>query len=280
MNNTLKTIVLLGTLSGFLLVIGNLIGGQQGLTTALFMAFAMNGISYFFSDKIALSMSGAQPMDRKDAPELFKTTEQLVHKMGIPMPKMYRIPNNQANAFATGRNPQHASVAVTDGLIHSLSHKEVEAVIAHELAHIKNRDILIASIAAVIASAIGYVAQFGLYFGGGNRDEEQSPLSSVFGLLVLILAPLGGSLIQLAISRSREFEADATAAHYMGTGEPLANALISIHQSAHVHPMNVNPAYSSMYIGNPMGGFGGIFMNLFSTHPPVEERIARLRKIH
>ena len=277
MNNTIKTIILLGSLSLVVIVIGRLFGGVSGMVMAFIIALAMNSAAYFFSDKMALMASGAQPLDEKDAPDLFRATKALAQKANIPMPKMYITPEMQANAFATGRDPQHAAVAVTQGLLQNLTPREVEAVIAHELAHIKNRDILISSIAAVLASMIGFIANFSLYSPQQN-NENTNPLFAIVGAIaVSLLAPLAGVIIQMAISRAREFEADATAKQLLGTGQPLADALKSIHKTVRFNPAHdINPAYSSMYIANPFGGANSNLINLFSTHPPVEERIKRL----
>lgn len=279
MNNQIKTILLLSFLSLVFIFLGSLLGGRTGLYTALIFAVVMNGVSYFFSDKMALMASGAKPLDEKDAPELYSRTRELAQRANIPMPKMYITPDLQANAFATGRDPQHAAVAVTQGLLNNLSMREVEAVIAHELAHVKNRDILISSIAAVIASAVGFLANMMMFAPMQNNDEEEggSPFGIVGMIAMAILAPLASTLIQMAISRAREFEADATAKRLLGTGQPLADALRSIHRSvAHDPNVALNPAYASMYIANPFGGAGNAMVKLFSTHPPVEERIQKL----
>lgn len=279
MNNQLKTILLLSFLSILFIFLGSAVGGRGGMYTALIFALVMNGISYFFSDKIALMASGAKPLQQHDAPELYQRTQALAQRAGIPMPKMYLTPDLQSNAFATGRDPDHASVAVTQGLLNNLSMREVEAVIAHELAHVKNRDILISSIAAVIASAVGFLANMFMYspMHRGDDDEGGGAFGIVGVIVMAILAPLASTMIQMAISRAREFEADATAKQLMGTGQPLADALRSIHASVMHHPNTaLNPAYASMYIANPFGGIGGSMINLFSTHPPVEERIRKL----
>ena len=278
MGNVVKTIFLLGVLSVILITIGGFLGGQSGVYTAFGFALLMNGISYFYSDKIALKMSGAKEVSKKEEPELYAAVSDLAKKMHIVMPKLYMTPASQANAFATGRDPNHASVAVTKGLMKILSKEEVKAVLAHELSHVKNRDILIASIAAVLASAISFVANMSFY-GFGSRDNENNRGSGAIGIVLALLVPIAASLIQLAISREREFEADTTGAKTMGTGKPLAKALLLIHDSAKRAPMRTNPAFSSLYIGNPLGGFGGGLMRLFSTHPPVEERVKRLEKI-
>lgn len=272
-----KTIMLLGVLSVLLITVGGLLGGQDGIFIAFFFALLMNGAAYFFSDKIALSMSGAKPIKKNQYPELFEIIEDLSRKMKIPMPKMYITPASQANAFATGRDPSHASVAVTKGILNILSKEELRGVLAHELSHVKNRDILVASIAAVIASAISFLANMSL-FGGFSRDGHRGG-AGAFGLLIAILVPIAASIIQLAISRQREYGADETGARLIGNGEPLASALLAISDSTKRAPMRTNPAYSSLYISNPFGNLGGGITKLFSTHPPVEERVKRLRNI-
>jgi heat shock protein HtpX len=239
----------------------------------------MNVGSYFYSDKLALSMSRARPLGKEEHPALQAIVAELAEKMNIPMPKLYITPDQQANAFATGRDPNHASVAVTQGIMHLLDKDQLRGVLAHELSHVKNRDILIATIAAVMASTISYIANMAMWTGfGGNRDEEDRG-SGALALLAVIVVPIAATLIQLAISRQREFGADESGAKTIGDGEPLAYALLAINKSASQHPMKSNPALSSLYIGNPMGRFGEGLMHLFSTHPPVEERVKRLEKI-
>ncbi len=277
MGNILKTFVLLGILSVLLITVGNLLGGRQGLYMAFFFSILMNGAMYFFSDKLALMASGAKPLEKEKNPELYTMIKDLSEKMQIPMPKLYMTPASQANAFATGRDPQHASVAVTAGILERLSKEELKAVLAHELGHVKNRDILIATIAAVLASTISFIATMSFY--GSRDDDDNSAASGVLGILIALLIPIAASLIQLAISRQREFGADETGAKLIGSGEPLAKALLVIHDTAKKAPLRTNPAFSSLYIDNPLGGFGGTMMKLFSTHPPVEERVKRLRKI-
>lgn len=222
-------------------------------------------------------MSGAKPLDPHKYHDLHKMIQELAHKMNMPMPKLYLIPAAQANAFATGRSPGHASVAVTQGILEVLSKDELRAVLAHEMGHVKNRDILVASIAAVLASAISFIANMAMWGSFSNRDENNG--NPMLGLLVAILVPIAASIIQLAISRQREYGADETGAKTIGDGEPLANALLAIHDTTRRAPMQTNPAFSSLYIDNPLGGMRGNMMNLFSTHPPVEERVKRLRKI-
>ncbi len=278
MGNIAKTIFLLGILSVLLITVGNILGGQQGMYMALIFSLLMNGGMYFYSDKIALMVSGAKPLAKKDAPELYASVADLAVRMHIVMPKLYITPNMQANAFATGRDPNHASVAVTQGLMEVLSKEEVKAVLAHELSHVKNRDILIASIAAVMASAISFLANMSFYGGFGRRNNEDRG-NGALGLVMVLLVPIAASLIQLAISREREFGADESGAKTMGTGKPLAKALLAIHDSTRRQPLRGNPAFSSLYIDNPLGGVGGTLMNLFSTHPPIAERIKRLEEI-
>ena len=276
MNSTLKTFLLLGGLSVFLILIGSFFGGTDGLYIAFFFSLLMNVGAYFFSDKIALASSGAKPVTEADAPELYEMVRELSKKAGIPMPKLYMTPALQANAFATGRDPQHASVAVTQGLMNILDPLEVKAVLAHELGHVKNRDILIATVAAVLASTIAFFSRMGMYGGFGHSNDEDRPNLGGLSILLALLGPIAASVVQFAISREREYGADASGAHYMGGGRNLASALRKIHDSAHAAPMQINPAFSSLYIGNPFGGYGGKLLNLFSTHPPVEERIKRL----
>lgn len=281
MSSLIKTIALLGVLSVLLIFVGGLIGGRQGIYMAFFFSIIMNGGAYFFSEKIALAASGAKPLNRSQNPELYQMVEELSHKINIPMPKLYITPAQQANAFATGRGPGHASIAVTKGILDVLSKEELRGVLAHELAHIKNRDVLIASIAAVIASAISFLANMALWGGmmGDSNDEDSSPASGILGLLLALLVPIAASIIQMAVSRQREYAADETGAKTIGNGRSLADALLAIHDSTRRSPQKVNPAYSSLYISNPLGGLGGRMMHLFSTHPPVEERVKRLRNI-
>lgn len=278
MGSYIKTIVLLGFLSVLLITVGGMLGGQDGIYMAFFFALLVNGGAYFFSDKLALAASGAKPVTKSQAPELYGMAEDLAKKMHIQMPKLYVTPATQANAFATGRDPKHASVAVTKGILDTLSPQELKAVLAHELSHVKNRDILIASVAAVLASSLSFLANMSFY-GAGSRNEGNRG-SGMLGIIVALLVPIGAAIIQMAISREREYDADKTGAKTIGKGEPLAAALLKIHESARRHPLrDVNPAFSSLYIGNPLGGFGGTFVNLFSTHPPVAKRIERLKAI-
>jgi heat shock protein HtpX len=278
MGNILKTFMLLGILSVIFITIGGYFGGRSGLYTAFFISLILNAGMYFFSDKLALSMSGAKPLDPVKYKDLYKMVEDLTQKMHLPMPKMYITPERQANAFATGRGPGHASVAVTQGILETLSKDELRAVLAHEMGHVKNRDILVASIAAVLASAISFIANMAMW-GGFSNNSEDNRGSGALGIVVALLVPIAASVIQMAISRQREYGADETGAKTIGSGEPLAQALLAIHDTTRRAPMRTNPAFSSLYIDNPLGGLGGNMMNLFSTHPPVEERVKRLRKI-
>jgi heat shock protein HtpX len=245
---------------------------------AFFMALVMNLIGYWFSDKIALKMSGAQEVTMDQAPDLHRTVERLSTQAGLPKPRVYLIPQDTPNAFATGRNPEHAAVAVTEGLMRLLKPEELEGVLAHELAHIKNRDILISSVAAVIAGAIShlaYMAQWGAMFGMGRSDDEEGGGGNMISVILMaIIAPMAAMLIQMAISRSREFAADATGARIIHAGRPLANALLKLEGYNKQSPMQVNPATAQMYIVNPLTA-GGI-TKLFSTHPPIQERVDRL----
>ena len=275
--NNIKTTALLAFLTGVLLVIGQLWAGQNGMIIALVLAAVMNFGSYFFSDKIALSMSGAKPISRDDNPRIYQIVERLAGKAAIPVPKIYMIPTDSPNAFATGRNPNHASVAVTHGILAICDDEEIEGVLAHELGHVKNRDILTSAIVATLAGAITFIGRmvfwgemFGL--GGGGNDREGGALSA---LAMMILAPLAAVLIQLAISRSREYEADATGAHITGNPQGLARALKKIDEYSKRLPMQVSPSMAHMYICAPLTG-REVFSSLFSTHPPIKKRIERL----
>jgi len=276
MNNTFKTAMLLTGLTLFMLLVGQWLGGQRGMVLALVLAGVMNFFSYFFSDKIAIWSSGARPVSREELPRLYEIVERLTAKTGIPMPKLYVIPTESPNAFATGRNPQHASVAVTAGILKILNDDELEGVLAHELGHVRNRDILISSVAATIAGAITLLARMAYYadiFGGGRGDNERRG-GAIGALAMMILAPIAAMLIQLAISRSREFGADETGAHLTGNPYALASALRKLEQWSQRIPMEASPSTAHLYIVKPVLGMD--FASLFSTHPPTAERIARL----
>ena len=279
MGNYIKTILLLGVLSVIVITLGGLFGGEAGIYTAFIFALVINGAMYFFSDKIALSMSRAKPLDRTKYPWLHEMVRELAHRMKMPMPKLYITPDRQANAFATGRGPGHAAVAVTEGILEVLERDELRGVLAHELAHVKNRDVLIATIAAVMASVISFMSNMAMFGGLGGSDDEGNQGAGMLGLVMAILAPFAAMIVQMAVSRQREYGADQTGANVIGDGRPLADALIAIHDSTRRAPMRTNPAISSLYIDNPLGGLGGGIAKLFSTHPPVEERVKRLREI-
>lgn len=273
MGNYFKTALLLGLMTGLILVIGELLGGSQGLVIALLVAVVMNFASYFYSDKIALAMYGAKQVDRGQAPELFSMIEHLTARAGLPMPRVYLVPSATPNAFATGRNPKNAAVAVTEGLLRLLSREELEGVLAHELAHVKNRDILISTVAATMAGAIMMLARFAIFFPMGGRDDNER--GGALGLLLtMFLAPISAMLIQMAISRSREYGADETGAKISGNPYGLANALRRLQEANQRVPMEANPATSHMFIVKPFSGRS--LMALFSTHPPIEKRIERL----
>ena len=282
MLNIFKTFVFLAILSALFIVTGNLIGGKTGATIALFIALIMNLIAYFYSDKLVLASSGAIPVERNQDPELHAIVEEVARRAGIPKPRVYMIPIETPNAFATGRNPKNGVVAVTVGLRKLLTSEELKGVIAHEIAHIKNRDILISTIAAVLVGAITYLAhmaQWALIFGGFHRDEEDSgnPLSLIATLIAIIIVPIAATLIQLAISRSREFLADETGAKIIKNPRALAKALEKLENWNRAYPIDVNPAHAQMYIVNPLSSKS--LFKLFLTHPPIEERIAKLMRM-
>ncbi len=278
MGNVFKTALLLAVLTALFLFIGRAVGGEQGMIMAFGLAVVMNVGAYWFSDKIVLRMYGAREVSEAEAPGLHGIVRRLSIAAGIPMPKVYIIPTDSPNAFATGRNPAHAAVAVTEGIMRLLSQDELEGVLAHELGHVRNRDILIGTIAATLAGAIMMLArfaQFAAIFGGGGRDRDEGG-GGVLGMLFLaIVAPLGAMLVQMAVSRSREYLADETGARFCGRPESLANALQKISYASQRVPMQASPATAHMFIMSPLSG-GGI-MSLFSTHPPIEKRIERLR---
>ena len=271
MGNTFKTAFLLTGLTLLLMAIGSYFGGQRGMLTALIFAGVMNFGAYFFSDKIALATYRAQPVTRDQLPGVYQIVERLTQKAGLPMPKIYVIPNESPNAFATGRNPQHASVAVTQGILNLLNDEELEGVLAHELGHVNNRDILISSIAATIAGAITYLSRFAFFFGGDREERRGGGLGA---LLMLILAPLAAMLIQLAVSRSREYQADQSGAHLTGNPYALASALAKLDAYSKRIPMQASPSTAHLFIIQPLLGMN--FGNLFSTHPPIAKRIERL----
>ena len=270
---TIRTTLLLAGLSGLLVVIGALIGGPSTAAVFLGIALLMNLLSYFFSDKMALAMSRAKPIEESEAPRLYQIVRELTTRAALPMPRLYMIPQDQPNAFATGRNPKHSAVAVTRGITKLLSEDELRGVISHELGHVRNRDILTQSVASAMGSAITWIAYMLLWFGG----EDDSPLGLVANLALFLLAPISASLIQLAISRQREYSADATGAQICGNPESLASALLRLEEGAKAMPMQVNQATEPLYIVKPFSG-GGV-ARLFSTHPPIEERVRRLRQM-
>jgi heat shock protein HtpX len=276
MMNALKTTVLLAALTGLLVAFGYYFGGENGMLIAFAIAVLMNFVSYWFSDKIVLKMYRARRIERHDSPLLFEIVEKLARKAHIPMPKVYIIPTDTPNAFATGRSPSHASVAATEGIMRLLTAEELEGVMAHELAHVKHRDILTCTIAATLGGAISILAR--MFMFGGGRDRNRSGGSAVIGLVVMILAPLAAMLIQMAISRSREYAADAAGARICGKPAALASALNRLETGAQRIPMEMgDPATSSLFIVNPFKA--GFISKLFSTHPPMEERIRRLREM-
>ena len=277
MGNTFKTAFLLTLLTLLLMFIGRFFGGQNGMLLALVFAAVMNFVSYFYSDKIALAMYRAQPVTREELPRAYAAVERLTQKIGIPMPKIYVIPNESPNAFATGRNPQHASVAVTQGILNLLNDEELEGVLAHELGHVNNRDILISSVAATVAGAITMLAsmgRFAMIFGGMGGDRDDRRGGGLGALLMLILAPIAASLIQLAVSRSREYQADATGAHFTGNPYALASALGKLDAYSRRLPLQATPSTAHLFIVQPFLGMN--FGSLFSTHPPIAKRIERL----
>lgn len=277
--NTIKTVFLMTLMMVLLIIVGSLVGGQQGMIMGFAISLIMNFATYWFSDKIVLMMYRAKEVTEAESPKLYSTVARLSSAAQLPMPRVYIIPGDTPNAFATGRNPNHAAVAATEGILKTLSQDELEGVIAHELAHVKNRDILTGTIVATMVGTITFIARmagYAMMFGGGNRDRRDS--NGYAELALLILAPIAAMLIQLAISRSREFAADAAAAQISGRPLSLANALRKLEQGvARIPMMNASPASAHMFIVNPLRG-GGV-MKLFSTHPPVAERIERLEKI-
>lgn len=278
MNNVFKTALLLTAMTLLLMLAGRAFGGQNGMLIALAFAAVMNFVSYFFSDKIALAAYRAQPITREDLPRVYNIVERLAQKVGLPTPKVYLIPTDSPNAFATGRNPNHASVAVTQGILGLLTDDELEGVIAHELGHVRNRDILISSIAATLAGAITYlahIARWGMIFGGYGRDRNDRNGGGIAAIAMIFLAPFAAMLIQLAVSRNREYGADDTGAHWTGNPYALASALAKIEAYSKQRPLIASPSTAHLFIIAPLlGGFS--FGNLFSTHPPTAKRIERL----
>ena len=274
-----RTWIIIAGLAALFIGLGGLFGGSNGIILFAGIAVLFNLVMYWFSAKLALRASKARPVDRSEAPELYRDVEEIAGKAGVPMPAVYLIPSEQPNAFATGRNPKNAVIAVTEGLLRYLPRDQVRGVLAHEMAHISNRDILVMTIAAMIGAAISAIAnilQFSMLFGGGD-DEDSNPLGIVGALVAIIVAPMAAMILQLAVSRQREYLADATAAQYLGEGRPLAEALGTLQRGVEAVPMNVNPATEALYIANPLRGRG--MSALFSTHPPMEERIRRLREL-
>jgi heat shock protein HtpX len=269
--------VLMVTLTLMLVGFGAILGGKTGMTIALLMAFVMNFITYWFSDKIVLKMYGAREVSEAEAPQLYSMVRSLSQRAGLPMPRVCIIDEDQPNAFATGRNPAHGTVAVTTGIMRILSREELEGVIAHELAHIKNRDILVSTVAATIAGAISYLAQMAQWAAifGGRSDDEEGGSNPIAAIVMMIVGPIAAMLVQMAISRAREYGADEGGARICGNPMYLANALKKLHMASQQIPLDANPATSHMFIVNPLTG-GGI-LRLFSTHPPIEDRIERLQ---
>ena len=278
--NSLRTVMLMAALTALLVWAGNAFGGQSGMFIAFGVAILLNFGSYWFSDKIVLRMYNAREATEREAPELYSMVRSLAQRAELPMPKVYLIPGDQPNAFATGRNPEHAAVAATEGIMRMLSREELSGVMGHELAHIKNRDILIGTIAATAAGAISMLAnmaQWAMIFGGGRSDDDEGG-NPIAGLLMIILAPFAAMLIQMAISRSREYIADADGARIAGNPRYLSNALRKLHNASQQIPMHANPATAHMFIVSPLSG--GAIASLFSTHPPMEKRIEKLESMH
>jgi heat shock protein HtpX len=274
--NTFKTFVLLAGLGGILIVIGGAIWGGQGAIIGFALGALFVGFSYWKSDVLAIKAARAVPVTEQQMPEYYAIVRDLTQRAGMPMPKLYVTPDVQPNAFATGRNPEHAAVAVTQGILQILDWDELRGVLAHEISHVRNRDILIGSVAAAIALGITMIAtilRFTAIFGGGGRNDDSNPLAT---LALIFLAPIAATLLQMAITRSREYEADRSGAHMIGDGEPLARALAKLEVGARRVPMDIDPAHASAFIVNPLSGRKMSFANLWRTHPPTEDRIARL----
>lgn len=287
MRNNFKTLVLMAVLGALFVGVGQLIGGTNGALIALVIAAAINFLMYFFSDKIALASAGARPVSEQDLPQVYSIVRSLTQREGLPMPTIHLIQSPQPNAFATGRNPRHAAVAVTSGILQMMDYQELEGVLAHEISHVRNRDILIASIAATVAAALSFLTRMAFWGGLGADNRRNDPISGIIGLLSLILAPLAAMVIQLAISRSREFQADASGAEITGAPLNLARALEKLDAGTSRIPMPVNPSTAQLFIADPLkalsarargGGASGL-SRLFSTHPPIAERIERLTEM-
>jgi len=280
--NSLKVFILMGGLSILLVLLGNAIGGPSGAAVFLLISLGINLFSYYYSDKIVIKMTGSHPVTEEEAPELHAMIAKLARRAGIPMPRVYITPSHQPNAFATGRNPANSAVAVTEGILNTLSRNELEGVLAHEIAHISNRDVLIGTIAAAFAGAISMIAsvvQWGAIFGGlGNSDEEEGGGSLIGSLVFALIAPIAAMLIQMAISRSREYLADEIGAKLASNNKGLADALVKLERGSHTAPMAVNPSASHLFIVNPING--QFLAGLFSTHPPINERVRRLLEMN
>ena len=275
--NTIKTFVLLAALGGLCMAVGSIFG-QGGLFIGLLIGLGFVGFSYWFSDKIAIKAARARPVSETEMPQYYAIVRELTQRLNMPMPQLYITPDLQPNAFATGRSPDHAAVAVTQGILNILDWDELRGVLAHEISHVGNRDILIGSVAASVAMGITFLARmamWGAIFGGGDRDREGS--NPIALIATIVLAPLAAALLQMALSRSREYEADRSGARLIGDGEPLARALVKLEKGARTIPIDVNPAQAQAYIVNPLTGREMNFKTLFTTHPPTEDRIARLR---
>jgi heat shock protein HtpX len=273
-----RTWLIISGLTALFVGLGYMFGGSSGLLLFALIAIVFNFVMFWFSDRLALKSSRARPLEQSEAPELYQDVREIAERAGVPMPRLFLVPSEQPNAFATGRSPKKAAVAVTEGLLRYLPREQVKAVLAHEMAHVANRDILVTTIAAMIGAAIAAIAnilQFSMFFGGD--DDDNNPLGILGVLVAVVVAPLAAMILQLAVSRQREYLADATAAQYMGEGRPLAEALQTLQRGVEAVPMNVNPATEPLYIANPLSGRG--MSALFSTHPPMEERIRRLREL-
>lgn len=278
--NNFKVFLLMGVLSVLLVMIGNYLGGQSGAMLFFLISLGMNFFSYFYSDRLAIKMTRSYPVSEREAPELYDVVRRLAGRAGVPMPRVFITPSQQPNAFATGRNPAHAAVAVTEGLLRILGRSELEGVLAHEMAHVKNRDVLIGTVAAAFAGAITMIAhiiQWGAIFGMGRGDDEEGGGNVIGAIALAILAPIAAMIIQMAISRSREYQADETGARFAGSAGGLSNALLKLDSAAQRIPMQVNTAASHLFIVNPLSGES--VARLFSTHPPIEERVKRLSQM-